>query len=82
MTDRHDDTPYTVDDLMRVTELGRDSVKSLIRSGDLPGYQLGKKYVVPAEGFRALLASTWKPQPRQITVTNISPIRTMNRRAS
>ena len=78
----NDDTPYTVADLMRVTGLGRDRVKSLIRSGDLPGYQLGKKYVVPAEGFRALLASTWRPQPRHITVTNISPIRTIDRQAS
>jgi len=78
----NDDTPYTVADLMRVCGLGRDRVKSLIRSGDLPGYQLGKKYVVPAEGFRALLASTWRPQPRHITVTNISPIRTIDRQAS
>ena len=82
MIDPADDTPRTVADLVRVTGLADATVKALVREGTLPGYKLGKKYVVPAGGYRALLAGTWKAQPREVVITNISPIRTVNRKKS
>lgn len=76
--------PYTVADLMEVTGWSRNTVYAAMQAGTLPGYQSGPggKYFVPPEAFRALCAGKWRSQPREITVTNISPIRTMTRKAS
>lgn len=73
------DAPYTVADLMRATGLGRDSVRAALKAGTLPGYKIGKRFVIPAEAFHAFCRGEWKPQPVQIVVTPISPIRTIRR---
>jgi excisionase family DNA binding protein len=57
---------YGYRDLMRVTGLGRDTVKAAIRSGELPGYLVGRTYVVPAEAFEAFCRGAWTPQPRPV----------------
>lgn len=51
-------------DLMRVTGLGREIVKAAIRNGQLPGYVVGRSYVVPEEAFKAFCRGEWTPQPK------------------
>jgi excisionase family DNA binding protein len=46
--------------------LGEDTVKAAILSGELPGYKIGKRYVVPRDAFEAVCAGTWRPNPRPI----------------
>lgn len=69
-----------VPDLMRVTGLGRDSVKAAIRSGELPGYKVGRRYVVPADAFEAFCAGTWVPQHRPVFTEAIRPLTSAIRR--
>lgn len=73
--------PCTVADLCRVTGWSRPTVYAAMEAGTLPGYQSGPggKWFVPAEAFRSLCAGTWKPQPREVRITAISPIRTIRR---
>jgi excisionase family DNA binding protein len=69
--DRDPLKPFTVADLCRVTGWSKPTVYGAIENGTLPGYQSGPggRWFVPAEAFRALLAGTWVPQPRQIVIT-------------
>lgn len=62
--------PATVQDLMKASGLGRETVKALIRKGRLPGQKLGKKYVVPRGEFERWYAGEWKPQP----AVNVTPL--------
>lgn len=66
--------PRTYQDLMTVTGLSRETVKAAIRTGELPGYKVGERYVVPAEAFDAFCAGTWVPNPRPIFPAGITPI--------
>jgi excisionase family DNA binding protein len=79
------DKPFTVTDLCRVTGWSRPTVYAAMECGRLPGYQSGPrgKWTIPAAAFRALLNGTWTPQPRELVITNVTPIRTIDtRRAS
>lgn len=67
--------PRKYEDLMAVTGLSRASVKAAIRSGELPGYKVGERYVVPAEAFDAFCAGTWVPSPRPLFPAGITPIK-------
>lgn len=60
------DKPATVSDLVRVTGLGRDTVYAAIRSGELPGYFVGGRYVVPRAAFEAFCRGEWMPQPKPV----------------
>lgn len=66
--------PATVQDLMDVTGLGRESVKLAIREGWLPGQKLCGKYVIPAGEFDAYVAGTWESK-RQSNTTIVPMIR-------
>jgi hypothetical protein len=67
----HDDDPYEIADLMRVTGMGRDACRAAVRAGELPGYVAGRRYVIPAEAFRSFCAGTWVPQPRKIEIVHV-----------
>lgn len=64
----HPDSPATVEDLMRVTGLGRATVREGIRRGELPGFQVGARgqYVVPRQAFEAFCRGEWEPRPRRM----------------
>lgn len=69
-----DEAPKGVTDLMRVTGLGRDLVKAAIRSGELPGYHVGSRYVVPADAFAAFCRGEWQARPHPIFPHPIKPL--------
>lgn len=71
------DKPHTVADLMRVTGLCDVTVRAAIRTGELPGYQVGKKYVVPAEAFDRFCRGEWTPSPRPLFAEPIKPLRSL-----
>lgn len=60
------DKPATVADLVRVTGLGRDTVYAAIRAGELPGYVIGNRFVVPRDAFNAFCVGTWVSQPQPV----------------
>lgn len=66
--------PYGVVDLMKVTGLGRDTVRACIRSGELPGVHAGRQYTVPAQAFEDFCAGRWVPQRRPIFTENVRPL--------
>jgi hypothetical protein len=70
--------PKTVADLMRVTGLGDVAVRAAIRTGQLPGYYVGRgsrgQYVIPGEAFAAFCAGTWVPQLRPLFTESIRPL--------
>ena len=72
----------TVADLMRVTGLGRDTVRAAIRTGELPGYKVGRQYRVPAEAFDEFCKGRWVPQPRPLSPEPITPQRLLVHRRS
>lgn len=54
---------YGYEDLMRVTDKCRQTVCKAIREGQLPGYKVGRSYVVPADAFEAFCRGEWEPRP-------------------
>ena len=66
--------PYNVADLMRVTGLGRDTVRACIRSGSLPGYKSGHQYTVPAQAFEDFCHGRWVPEHRPVFSEAIRPL--------
>lgn len=71
---------YGYRDLMAITDLGRETVKAAIRTGELPGYLVGRTYVVPAEAFEAFKRGEWIPQHRPIFSEQITAKPQMLRR--
>lgn len=65
--------PRTYQDLMAVTGLGRNAVKAAIRTGELPGYKIGSRYVIPADAFDAFCRGEWTPKPRPLFSEPIRP---------
>jgi excisionase family DNA binding protein len=51
---------YGYQDLCRVTGKSRQTVCAAIRRGELPGYVVGRSYVVPAEAFHAFCRGEWQ----------------------
>ena len=72
----------TVKDLMTVSGLGRDATKAAIRNGQLPGYVVGSRYVVPDEAFEDFCHGRWTPTPQPVTPipTHVTPINPIKRR--
>lgn len=58
--------PASLQDVMTATGLGRESVKALIRTGQLPGHKLGRRYVIPRDAFDAFCAGDWEPRSQPI----------------
>lgn len=56
--------PRTVADLMAVTGLSKNSVYAAIKTGQLPGYHIGKRVVIPGEAFEAFCRGEWQPAPK------------------
>ncbi len=54
---------YLVRDLCAVTGLGKASVHKGIQRGELPGYKVDGRYVIPGPAFRAFCEGTWEPRP-------------------
>lgn len=79
-TDSLDRPPRTVADLMRVTGLGRETVRTCIRTGELPGYHARGRYTVPAEAFDRFCRGEWVPQHRPVFTEHITPITPIKRR--
>lgn len=59
---------YLVTDICAVTGLSRASVQEGIRRGELPGYKVGTRYVIPGNAFRAFCEGRWMPQVREEAV--------------
>lgn len=59
-------TVKTWEDLRAITGLGRETIKALIRAGELPGYKLGSRYVIPAAAFEAFCRGEWQANPHPI----------------
>lgn len=53
--------PRTVADVADALNLHPDTVRAAIRCGDLPGYQVGKKFVIPGDAFDDLIHGRWVP---------------------
>ena len=53
-------------ELMKITGLGRETVKAAIRTGELPGAHIGKSYIVPEAALIAFSEGRWTPQPHPI----------------
>lgn len=68
------DAPKTVEDMVRVTGLGKDLVKAGIRSGELPGVVVGTRYVIPAEAFQRLCRGEWTPNPHPILRQSVTVV--------
>jgi excisionase family DNA binding protein len=60
-------------DLVEATGLNRETVKAYIRSGQLPGYVVGRSYIVPAEAFDDFIHGRWEPRVRPVKVEPIKP---------
>lgn len=58
--------PRPLADLIVASGLSRDTVKALIRAGQLPGYKAGRKYVIPADAFDAWCRGEWEPRPTPV----------------
>jgi excisionase family DNA binding protein len=55
--------PVTIQEMMMATGQGRETVKALIRTGQLPGQELGQRYVIPRGEFDAWYEGKWTPKP-------------------
>ncbi len=64
------DTPATVADLQRVTGLGENTIREAIGLGQLPGYRVGRRIVIPREAFDEFCAGRWIANP-----VRLGPIR-------
>lgn len=58
-----DDLPATVADMCRVTGLGENTVRAAIAAGNLPGYRIGRRIVIPRQAFIEFCAGRWQPKP-------------------
>jgi len=56
----------TWQDLAEALGLSEDTIKAAILSHELPGYRIGRKYVVPLAAFEDLIHGRWKPDPQPI----------------
>lgn len=54
----------TARDLKELTGLGINSVYAGIKTGELPGYYVGSRVVIPDEAFEAFKRGEWVPKPR------------------
>lgn len=52
----------TIDDLCTASGLGPDTVKKYIQKRQLPGRQIGDRYVIPDLEFDAFRRGEWQPQ--------------------
>lgn len=75
-----DESPKTVADLVRVTGLNKDTIKACIRTGTLPGYYTGTRYVIPSEAFDRFCRGEWVPQFRPVFTQEIKPIPSLIKR--
>jgi excisionase family DNA binding protein len=73
-TNRTHSTPATVRDLCEVTGLSRPTVCAAVRTGELPGYKIGERYVIPRDAFDAFCRGEWVPQVRPIFTERIKPL--------
>jgi excisionase family DNA binding protein len=76
---RHGSNAARWQDLADALGLGEDAVKAAILSGELPGYKIGKRYVVPREAYEAVCNGTWVAHPRPILA---GELRLVHRKAS
>ena len=77
MTTRPELPPaYTVADLQKLTGLGRQKVKRMMREGTLPGIVDGRSYRCPRALWDAYCTGDW--QPRQDTT--VEPVSMIHRR--
>ena len=66
--------PKTVRELQAITGLSAPTVKAAIRTGELPGYKVGRRYVIPADAFDAFREGRWVPKPRPLSSEPIRPL--------
>ncbi len=72
--------PRPLADLITASGLSRDTVKALIRTGQLPGYKAGRKYVIPADAFDAWCRGEWQPRP--VEIAPVTPVTLLHRKGA
>lgn len=66
--------PRTIKDLVEATGLERHTVSAGIRSGELPGYFIGRKATIPDEAFEDFIHGRWVPKPRPLFPNGVQPL--------
>lgn len=54
---------YSIKDIMKMTGLARGTIDKEIRAGNLPHKRVGRKIIIPADGFKQWLEASddWTP---------------------
>lgn len=63
---------YLVRDLCAISGLSKPSVYDGIEKGELPGYKIGNRYVIPGPAFRAFAEGTWVSPIKRLEVMRAS----------
>lgn len=63
--------PASVQDLCDATGLGENTVREAIKLGQLPGYYIGRKVVIPRELFERFCRGDWTPRPVRIEALTV-----------
>ncbi|MGB3327553.1 MAG: helix-turn-helix domain-containing protein [Thermomicrobiales bacterium] len=58
----------SVKDLMRAAGISERTAYAAIKRGELPGYYVGRKVVIPEEAFQAFIQGRWTPSPRPLAI--------------
>ena len=66
--------PKTVKDLIAATGLSEPTVLTALACGELPGYRVGKRWVVPDEAFELFCRGEWQPQTRNPFPEGVKPL--------
>lgn len=60
------DAPKSLDELLAIVGVDRDVATAAILAGELPGYKVGRRWVIPAAAFEDFRHGRWIPRPRPI----------------
>jgi len=62
-------------DLMRVTGLSETSVYLALELGELPGYRVGRRWVITDDAFDDFCHGRWQPKPKNPFPHGIKPLK-------
>lgn len=64
MEEKEEKLVYTVEEIMKLLSVSRGTVYEGLRTGRIPSFRLGKRYIIPKLGVDTLLQNL--PEGRQI----------------
>lgn len=62
--------PYSAADVARMLGMDPTTVRAAITAKQLPGYRVGKQFVIPREAFERWQRGEWHPQPKALTASD------------